>query len=151
MPTFRVHRYDRQQGWGGGVCIYVRDTHLVKSSSTCHNQEALFLQIAYDTLSRTEYLVIGCVYRPPNSAVSFWQALLDTADDISLQTHTQPILMGDFNVNILDSQHQSQYPHLQRFCQSLSVRNVIFSPTRLPTKSCLDLALLPLVLDDGIQ
>ena len=144
IPQFTLYRHDRQTGRGGGVCFYVRDSLKVVQQYPCPavGVEALFIKLCPSNRNNATSLAIGCIYRPPSTPVSFWHTLQHQVDDVLRQMHAQPILLGDFNVNVLKSQ-STNYTHLQQFCDSLSLRNVVNEPTRFLSNACLDLVLLP--------
>jgi len=86
--------------------------------------------------------MMGCTYRCPSLPTNFWTALLSDIDDATLQSNCDLILLGDFNTDVL-SPHAPQTHHLTDFCQQLHLTNLVSQPTRFPSATCLDLALLP--------
>ena len=56
------------------------------------------------------------------------------------------ILLGDFNVNILSPTLSTQHRYLNNLISDFNLRNMITSPTRTPSQSCLDLILAPVHL-----
>ena len=90
------------------------------------------------------------MYRPPSSPVAYWNQLEASVDQIAHTSNAQPLLVGDFNVNVLDPPNSPQFTNLKDMCNSLGLRNVITTPTRLPSNSCLDLALVPKLLPAGV-
>ena len=90
-------------------------------------------------------MVFGCIYRPPDSPVNFWNELEDEVDDISSFMDMLPLLhvLVDFDVNVLNPPNISNHNRLQDFRDNAGLRHVILSPTRLPSDTCIDLVLLP--------
>jgi len=131
----------------------VKDSVKVKVEQIHHDIEAIFLNVLNSSRSRTSSLLLGCVYRPPNTSVDFWSHLQDAVDDCMRRTPgtPTPILVGDFNVNILNPSGNSHFPHLNRFNTTLDISSIITTPTRVPNSSCLDLALLPNTLPDDLE
>ena len=76
-------RRDRSSGRGGGVCFYVRDDLPSSAMSGPTDLEALFLTVS-PRVGSTPFLTVGCVYRPPGTACSFWPSLTDFIDDMPL-------------------------------------------------------------------
>jgi len=147
IPGFTLYRNDRQAGKGGGVCFYVAEVLRVLSPTPSSTVEALLLKIV-DRNKKPQSLLVGCVYRPPSAPVSFWEQLETFIDDCMRIMKGQLILLGDFNVDVLQSNARisNHYHHLHHMCQSLHIRNTIISPTRIPSNTCLDLILLPVSL-----
>jgi len=114
-PGYAIYRKDRDLR-GGGVCVYVH------------------------TKPKPKEMVVCSVYRPPNSGVSFWD---NVSQDIESVTggHDHLLVFGDFNTNVLQPVG-SQIQHLRNLCLELDVKNVVQLPTRFPSQTCLDLALL---------
>ena len=134
------------------MCFYVHETLKVRSTRCSKSLEALLLTISSTSACQPKSLslTLGCIYRPPHTPVTFWDTLLEDVDDVCRSAKTTALLLGDLNVNILDQQ-SNQLSHLKNFCNSAALRNVIASPTRLPSNTCLDLALVPFTLERGIQ
>lgn len=145
IQNFTLYRRDRGTGRGGGICFYVHDSLHVTSTITAADIEVMYIRIA-PPHKTSEGLVVGCVYRPPSSTVSFWGQLEESIDQIAHSCKTQPLLLGDLNVNVLNPSQNPNYHHLKQLCDTVSLRNVITDPTRLPSNSCLDLALIPKLL-----
>ncbi len=95
-----IHR-DRDQGKGGGVAMFVRNsipfirrTDLEKSLT-----ESLLIEI---TVKNSKSFLVGCFYRPPETS-----NYLSNNYNLSLQSHLsdvlkekkEAIMLGDFNVN----------------------------------------------------
>ncbi len=80
-------RKDRNRH-GGGVAIYVKSSLHIRERPDLYNidLEIIWLEVSTTTSSK---IMIGVMYRPPNSHVSYWQAL---------ENNLQPII--DLNVPI---------------------------------------------------
>ena len=61
------------------------------------------------------------------------------------------ILLGDFNVNILSLTLSTQHRYLNNLISDFNLRNMITSPTRTPSQSCLDLILAPVYLPEDYK
>ena len=152
IPDYIFYRRDRQTGRGSGVCFYVHESIRVQKSFSSSHLEALYLNVSDGACGQRpgRSMVFGCIYRPPDSPVNFWNELEDEVDDISSSMDMLPLLLGDFNVNVLNPPNISNHNRLQDFCDNAVFRNVIFSPTRLPSKTCIDLVLLTSLLPTGV-
>ena len=98
LQGYSTIRHDRNSR-GGGVMAIVKDSllpiHLDNINST--DIELTWLSL---TLNRSKWLV-GIVYRPPNSDVTFYDKLQDACDRIQPDLHGYEgvILLGDLNIN----------------------------------------------------
>lgn len=67
ITGYTIYKNDRKNGKkGGGVCIYVTDQLVSKEelpSLITNNKEEIWISIK----SKDENVLIGCIYRPPNS------------------------------------------------------------------------------------
>jgi len=136
IPGYAMIRYDRN-AHGGGVCFYVHSKLNYSVLDCCRGKtESLFISI--DLKHPRRKLVLGTVYRPPNSLVEYWDDLSTAVDGI-LRIYNSMVLLGDLNVNVLGSHTNG---HLTQFCSEFHLQNIIHVPTRFPSNSCLDLALI---------
>jgi len=117
IPGYAFYRRDRNRN-GGGVGFYV------KNERSPRNQ-----------------LLVGTVYRPPASLVVFWEELSDYVDQLPAVVE-RVVIMGDFNVDVLRTSSSPQYRHFENFTSEFCLTNVIREPTRFPSQTCLDLALV---------
>ena len=138
IPGYHVHRLDRKGRRGGGVCLYSRVSLIVSVIPHTSTVEAMFIRIQSE--QSVGIATVGCVYRPPDSSVSFWESLPDCVDDVST-ARSDLILVGDFNVDTLRPVPGSS--QLNNFCLELQVKNAVTTPTRWPSGACLDLVLFP--------
>ena len=86
-------------------------------------------------------LVVGCIYRHPSSSISITdfsenrlEPLLNT---ISLE-NKQCIIMGDFNVNLLECNTNNAYDLFYNTFLSNNYLPYILQPTRLRAKTLID-------------
>ena len=76
----------RSSRTGGGVSIFIQDNieYFLRNdlSSQNDNIESLFIEINKDQLNKSKNVVVGVVYRPPNTNIT---AFNDTLSDILLK------------------------------------------------------------------
>ena len=65
---------------------------------SCHGMESVWLEIHQS--SKCKPLLIGFIYRPPSSLVS-WYYIFEHQLDIASKIKSHLIVLGDFDVNIL--------------------------------------------------
>ena len=131
-----IHGYDiicrDRSRYGGGVLLFINSVfthHLVFTGSP----ELELAIVTVRLLSAS--LTIALFYRPPSSHTSILDNLLTV-----LCTHINPpllsnfILLGDFNVNYLDTSHPL-FPKLLSVSNSLSLSQVVSVPTHYTAHS----------------
>ena len=110
VPGYILYRQDRSiQKAGGGLCIYIKDCYkasMVASSISNHNFQQLWLKVQLKTCKS---FLLGTVYRPPNTPISFLENLTETLMDLSLLSPgLDVILLGDLNCNLVENCPDSQ-------------------------------------------
>ena len=92
-------RFDRDRH-GGGVLLYVRNC--LSYSLVCsgpHDLELIVLTVG----TYSSRVALALFYRPPNSPTSVFDTLLCTlCSYIDVSLFSNFVLLGDFNVNILN-------------------------------------------------
>ena len=122
MDGYRLFRRDRRTGHqGGGVCVYVHHQLNVRVLNKLDHPdlEMLWLEVKLGK----ERFNLGCLYRPPSTPVGFWTSLENFTEELQGQ---QVMLLGDFNVNSLDSA-ENQQRHLNSFCSTLGLKEMVQS------------------------
>lgn len=131
MSDFDIHRCDRLSR-GGGVLIAVRK----KFSSTLENVlSTSSLELIHISIDRPfcKSLQVVCVYRPPNSDIDcFYSTFTNFLNNISY-TNLPLLLLGDFNVNILES--SAQKLTFLRFFKSYGLSCMSKTPSRISKTS----------------
>ena len=124
IPDYTVFRRDRNRH-GGGVAIYVRNclSATVVNLSTSIDLELLMIKIAFQSIS----LFVGVFYRPPHIADSLLN--LHTAlESLNPTCFRYFVLLGDFNVNLLDQSHPLLY-QMTSIMNSFGLHQLITEPT----------------------
>jgi len=83
--------------------------------------------------------MLGTVYRPPDTSVTFWDQYNYHVESIS-PTNDKLLILGDFNIDVLKVR-APQHNHMQQHCREHCLKNIVSQPTRSPSNSCLDLVL----------
>ena len=103
--------------------------------------ESLFIQVHLLTKPKATELLLASVYRPPSAKVDFWDNLCYEIENVTAKNDNF-VLLGDLNTNVLQHPPSHHYEHLRRLCSELCVKNIITTPTRQPSGTCLDLILV---------
>ena len=145
IPGYSIFRRDRERH-GGGVALYIQSTLPVKLlplpslvTAMVDSPEVLLVEIRVPNSVRDDRITVGTVYRSPAQPVGFWDGLSSAVDSI-IARNEKTILLGDLNVNVLDT-ISPQYGRLRQYGQEFCFRNLVTQPTRPLSGKCLDLAL----------
>ena len=82
----------------------------------------------------------------PSTPVSYWSFLSESIEILWSISSCDLLLLGEFNVNILSPMLSTQQRYLNNIISDFNLRNMITSPTRTPSQSCLNLILTPVHL-----
>ncbi len=114
---------------GGGVAIYVREgLHATRRSDLSLNGlESLWIEL----IVNNKKLLIGGIYRPPDSNNNDWLLLEESIDRAFNQVCENIIVAGDFNINV----QQSNSNKMSRLITSYNAEQLISSPTHFTENS----------------
>lgn len=146
IPGFTLHRNDRKNRIGGGVCMYIRENLSTKSVYSSSLSDVEFLGI--EVKSGSDKCLLVTVYCPPHKfKEEYLKELEDTLTRLS-PNYSNILIGGDFNVNYLE---KNSTTHLfQYFCDrmNLSVVN-----KRWPTcfKSTVNPSLIDMFLTSSMN
>ena len=143
FPGYNIVRRDRppsssgHQSRGGGVAIILRQDiqYQMMNTATADQLEALWLSVSWPGGRPS---VVGAIYRPPagsvRRAVDQMQEQLRTA----LATQKPLLLLGDININVLDSTSPATR-HYYTALAELNLVQLVQKPTHLhPSPTYLD-------------
>jgi hypothetical protein len=132
---------------GGGVGLYVRKgisfKEVAKSSEA--GIEYLFVEMRLSD----RMILVGSIYRPPNSSTVYLaqgsgdfglNELEEICSDL-LPRYNDVILLGDFNIDLLDPEHVL-FAQLKSLLETYMLHNVSILPTRPVSNKLLDLFLV---------
>ena len=128
---------------GGGVGCWVRDIYeseTIDKISYFEDKifESLFLKIK---TGKNEFKIVGNIYRPPGSNTIFFidklQEILDTiSSDPLLAKAEEIILMGDFNINLLNHENHDGTSKYLNTLLNFGQLPLITLPSRITHNSC---------------
>ena len=147
IPNYTLHRRDRQDRPGGGVCIYVND-ELV--SAACRrtdlesSNEDLWIKLTITALSSP--LMVCTSYRPPNSAISQYARELEKSVATVKQMQCSMIITGDMNGHhsqwYANDQTDNEGEHLHQLFTTYGLDQLVTFPTHIhqnTLRGCIDL------------
>ena len=134
------HEFSTRDGkTGGGVSIYIKESWIYKArpdlSFTNNDIEMVWLEIDKDSSKTKSNLLIGTIYRTPGSnPADFNEKLLDTLAIITTE-NKEIIHMGDYNLNLLNSDTHLPTSEFIDINFSHSLFPAINKPTRITNSS----------------
>jgi Reverse transcriptase (RNA-dependent DNA polymerase) len=124
IPGYQVIRADRQDGRrGGGVAMYIKSdlrTKILARSPATSAIDYLFVEIIFSGVP----IMVGLVYNPPG--VNGLSSFLPPLQNFGLG-YVNCILMGDFNVNLLE--HSTAAEDFRTAMESVALRIISTEPT----------------------
>ena len=126
---------------GGGIKIYYIDNLTVTTNETisgCFDScESLFITTKVPKIGK---LTIGAIYRPPERNIAdFCNFLTETLSSIN---NSQSMVVGDFNINTLDSNDANVQNYINTFYEYYYVNEISLptyhSPVTNTDTTCLD-------------
>ena len=130
---YNIFRCDRRNKRGGGVCCYVKDEYIakkIKIPNTPENPEFIFVEVS---LPHSK-LAIGTFYKAPKIPVNVYHEAFDSLVYI-FNKYEEPILTGDFNVNMLNVDSSDFRALSDSIIEPFSLKQVINTPTRITATS----------------
>ena len=93
--------------------------------------ESIFIEVDKKVTDFNQNVIIGTIYRPPNTKLDcFNNYMYETLSKIKLENKLV-YLMGDFNVNLLNSDNHSLTSEFLDLMYSFSLLPLINKPTRI--------------------
>ena len=140
ISNFKSYRSDRPTR-GGGIIIYVKFGIRSRVVGRVYNSgcEALFVELRWDNVA----VLIGCVYLPPPVSSAAIYAL-EQELKLLAPKYSHLVLLGDFNINIL--QTSSMFLNLNNMLSSFSLiihNTTTFTYFTQYSRSLLDLVIIP--------
>ncbi len=99
---YDILRKDRNR-YGGGVMILV-DKSFYSSSVDFQIDDKVFIECLFCEINfKNTKIIIGCVYRPPNTDVQYCDQMINIINKICVQFPSHSIIIaGDFNLPFID-------------------------------------------------
>lgn len=124
---------------GGGVSLFVKDTVSCKCRPEFTRNEtyieALFIEISKDSSGLKNDVIVGMIYRPPNQDVCVFNDCLQEILDTIKKENKLLYLMGDFNVNLLETNCHLPSSEFLDLLYSYSLFPLMTRPTRITSSS----------------
>ena len=124
---------------GGGVSLYVHNSmeYFLRDDVSVNNNvlESLFIEIPTNQACKTKNIIVGVVYRPPDTDMNNFNHYLESLlHNIRLE-NKQVYLLGDWNINLLNADKHAPSQDFLNLMYSDNIFPVITKPTRVTDKS----------------
>ena len=120
IAGYHLLRNDRTR-MGGGCAIYFQSSLDVTFINSLHCNDIEILWCDIKPSSEKSFL-LGCLYRPPSSNVSYFNKIVDNVE-MALNISDDILVMGDFNIDVSDPSHQ-YYSKFTAFCDFVTLHNL---------------------------
>ena len=134
----------RQDKIGGGVSLFIKDNvkYFVRSDLSILNKhiEVIFVEIDKNQYQSSKNIVVGTLYRPPNTDIEIFNAHLNNILEILKSENKSVYIMGDYNINLLNVDTHNLSSEFLNLMYSFAFFPVINKPTRISknTSSLID-------------
>ena len=125
IPGYTFYRKDRKNQAGGGVGAYVKESaNLIyrQDISEMNDVEQIWFESELKPIGQ---VLIGTIYRPPNSREDYFDKILDVMDCLSSEGK-EIVLAGDLNFNCNSEDHNK----IKTIKQMYSMEQIVKSATR---------------------
>lgn len=139
LSGYNVEHNTRKGKKGGGVSIFIKEHINHKTRSELNNMskhvESIFIEVDKSSVNGIKNTVIGVIYRPPDSNINdFLDYLGSTLASINNE-NKNIILMGDYNLNLLNNNNHKLTSDFTELLFSYSMVPFINKPTRVKSNS----------------
>ena len=124
---------------GGGVSLFIKDNldYFVRQDLHLNNRniESLFIEVSKCSIDKSQDAIVGVLYRPPDTNIRTFSEYLDS---ILLKVKAESkllYLLGDYNINLLNSSQHNATQEFTDLMFSHSLLPNITKPTRVTLKS----------------
>ena len=142
---YNIHGYNsvhnvRTQQKGGGVALLVdKNIEYKLRTDICECltdvAEIVFIEISKNVFQTSKNLIIGELYKPPNTNINQFNTKLETLLTNLGNENAYCFLMGDFNINLINSDRHNDTNEFLNCFLSYSYMPLVNRPTRVTIHS----------------
>lgn len=133
-----VHKY-RPLRPGGGVSIYTHDSvEYFSRDDLCYQNdviETVFIEIDKDQIGKDRNVIVGVIYRPPNSDIDLFNKYMSTLLSKMEGERKYISCLGDYNISLLNYDSHIGTQEFVDLLYSNALFPCITKPTRITAKS----------------
>ena len=131
-----IHKY-RSARAVGGVSIFIQnDIEYFCKDDLCYQNdttETVFIEIDKDHVGKEKNVIIGTIYRPPNTDIAeFNRNMTEILDKMKLE-NKMVACIGDYNISLMNKESHGPSQEFAEMMYS-SMYPCITKPTRVTTK-----------------
>lgn len=139
IDGYKIECMNRSGRPGGGVSILILD-HLdyIRRTDLCFSSdfiECVFVEVFKSKINCNKHVILGVIYRPPNTNLEDFNNHLSDVLEIITRENKLIYLLGDYNINLLNSDHHGNSSLFIDIMYSYSLFPLINKPTRVTTQS----------------
>lgn len=135
IPGYNSEHNIRPVKGGGGVSIYIQDSveYSTRTDLSYQNNviESVFIEIEKDHLGKDRNIVLGVIYRPPDSDVKLFNGFMSIILDKIAEERKFIACMGDYNISLLNCESHIPTQEFVELMYSHSMLPCITKPTRV--------------------
>ena len=136
---YNAEYHNRENRRGGGVALYVKDNveyyNRPDLNIMSHNMETLFIEISKDSIGRDGNVIVGVIYRPPDTDVTKFNESMDNILSKIKNEKKCCYFLGDYNINLLNVDNHAATQEFIDTMFSYSMVPCITKPTRVNAKT----------------
>ena len=123
---------DRKASQGGGIIIYTHNSLSAERRSDLESELIEQISIEFKQF-KCAPILLSCIYRPPDSTVSFFDGLVEIVDTIAVE-NKEVHIVGDFNVDLIKNS-ASESKQILHLMENQGFQQMVKSPTRITENS----------------
>ena len=139
MENYEILEQHRPSKTGGGVAIFLKNciNFVRRNDIEIFNEycESIFVEIEKSVFGTEKNIVIGVIYRPPNSDLVTFTDTMKNIVEIIRQEYKICYLMGDYNINLLNVDSHQLTSDFNDTLFSNGFVPLITRPTRVTSNS----------------
>ena len=97
--------------------------------------ESMFIEIDKQLLGTKKHVIVGVVYRPPNTCMNAFNDSMSIILDKIGQENKLAYILGDYNINLLNAESHNQTGNFTEILFSHEYLPLITRPTRITQNS----------------
>ena len=133
-----IHKY-RSTRARGGVSIFIQDDieYFCRDDLCYQNDtiETVFIEIDKDHVGKEKNVIIGVIYRPPNTDIAEFNRYMTEILDKMKPENKMVACIGDYNISLMNVESHGPSQKFAEMMYSFSMYPCITKPTRVTTKS----------------
>ena len=119
----RLPNIKEPNSWSNNLCL------------TDDVSECVFIEIDKEIFKRDKIIIIGVIYRPPNSDLDAFNSSISLLLSELMQENKHCYIMGDYNINLLNYENHQLTAEFVDQLHSNSFVSLINKPTRVKKHS----------------